>query len=267
MPTDLRHAFRALTKNPGFSTIAVITLALGIGANTAIFSVVNAVLLRSLPFAEPERIVKVWMSMRDEPRSNHSAADFLDLQRDNQSLAALAGYRNAMFTVAAPGAGPAQIEGAYVTAEFFDVLKAPAALGRTFTGGDAAAGARTIVLGHAAWQQLFGVSSNAAGQVVRVNGEPYTVAGVLRPHAEWPQGSKLWVLSDKRVPPSPVNTAQGEGERDVRYFESIARLKPGVTLEQAQADLSRVARLLQQRQPPGTVTRDLRAGPLREGRV
>jgi predicted permease len=264
MFNDLRHALRALTRNPGFTTIAVITLALGIGANTAIFSVVNAVLVRPLPFSEPDRVVKVWTSMKDELRSNHSAADFLDLQRENQSLTALAGYRNAMFTAAAQGTPPLQIEGAYVTPEFFDVLGAPVSMGRTFTSRDTAPGARTAVLGDIAWQQVFGGSQNAVGQILRVNGEPYTVAGVLKPHAGWPLGSKLWIVSDKRVPPSPVNTSQGEGERDVRYFEAIGRLRPGVTLELAQADLSRVAGLLQQRQPAGTVIRDLRAGPLRE---
>jgi putative ABC transport system permease protein len=264
MFTDLRHSIRALIKNASFTTIAVVTLALGIGANTAIFSVVHAVLLRSLPFSEPHHIVKVWTSLPDELRSNHSAPDFLDLQRENQSLAAVAGYRNAMFTAAAEGRAPVQLEGAYVTADFFDVLGAPTALGRTFSRreGDSA-GANMIVLGYSAWQQLFGDSQPASGRIVRVNDEPYAVAGVLRPHAEWPQGSKLWVLSEKDVPPSPVDGG-GDAQRDVRYFEAIGRLASGVTIEQARADLSRVAKLLQQRQPPGSVTRDLRAGPLRE---
>ena len=103
MLSDLRYAARALTKNPGFTAIAIVTLALGIGANTAIFSVVNGVLLRPLPYGDPDRLVQVWTSTTDESRSNHSAGDFIDLQRENQSLTAIAGYRAGAFSVATRG--------------------------------------------------------------------------------------------------------------------------------------------------------------------
>ena len=122
MTSDLRSAIRSLLKNPGFTIVALLTLAIGIGANTAIFSIVNGVLLRPLPFREPERIVRVVTATSDEPRSNHSAGDFMDLRREQQSLEALAGYRSMLFTASARSGEPAPLAGAYVTAEFFDVL-------------------------------------------------------------------------------------------------------------------------------------------------
>ena len=133
MTSDLRSAIRSLLKNPGFTIVALLTLAIGIGANTAIFSIVNGVLLRPLPFREPDRIVRVVTATSDEPRSNHSAGDFMDLRREQQSLQALAGYRSMLFTVSPRSGDPAPLAGAYVTAEFFDVLGVQAALGRAFT--------------------------------------------------------------------------------------------------------------------------------------
>jgi predicted permease len=265
MVSDIRYALRTLVKDPAFTIVAVVTLALGIGANTAIFSIVCAVLLRPLPFADADRIASVWTSTRDEARSGHSAADFLDVQRENQSLDALAGYRTVLFSAAAGQTSPLQLEGAYVTLEFFDVLRAPTIIGRTFSRtDDPAINARTVVLSHSAWRQLFGGSGDPVGQSIRLNGEPHTVAGVLAPHAEWPRGSLVWVLSDKPVPPSPLDIDEADAEREVRYFDAIGRLKPEVSLERAQSDLARVAAVLQQRHARDSARRDLKAGPLWE---
>ena len=264
MMTDLRHALRTFVKNPGFTVIAVVTLALGIGANTAIFTVVHAVLLRPLPYPDAERIVQVWTATPSERRSGHSAADFRDLKREHQSLSALAGYRNALFSVAVDGP-PLQLEGEYVTAEFFDVLRAPTLVGRTFSSTDTASEkARAVVLSRSASQQLFGESTDVIGRSVKLNGEPHAVIGVLAAHAQWPPNIRLYVLSEKEVPPSPVDIASDGAEREVRYFEAIGRLKDGVSLEQARTDFARVASLLQQRQAPGTTPRDLKTGPIRE---
>jgi hypothetical protein len=118
----MRYAIRTLLASPGFTLVAIVTIALGIAANTAIFSVVNGVLIRPLPFRDEARIVKVSTTTRDERESNHSAGDFLDLQRSNRTLDALAGYRDDAVAVSARPGEPVQLEGAWVTSEFFDVL-------------------------------------------------------------------------------------------------------------------------------------------------
>jgi putative ABC transport system permease protein len=251
MLRDLRYAARALVKNPGFTTVAIVTLALGIGANTAIFSVVNGVLLRPLPFPDADRIVRVFTATAEERRSNHSAGDFMDLRREQQSLAAIAGFRSLLFTVAARAGDATQLAGAYVTAEFFDVLGAPAALGRRFSAAqDTASGDRRVVLSHRAFTQLYGDRVAAVGQPLRINGQPHTLVGVLGPRNEWPAGADIWVLSDKEVPPSPLDLPAPAAEREVRYFDAIARLKPGITLAQAQRDVSRVATIIQSHNAP-----------------
>jgi putative ABC transport system permease protein len=192
MLTDLRYAIRTLFKSPGLTVVAVLTLALGIGANTAIFSVVNSVLLRPLPFGEPGRIVRLSTSTVDAPRSNHSAADFLDIRREQQSLDALAGYRMLVFTVSARPGESSQLTGAYVTAEFFDVLGVDAAIGRRFSGlVDATPGGRRVVLSRNAWRQLFSERPDVLGQPLRVNGQPHTLVGVLPPRTEWPGGADI----------------------------------------------------------------------------
>ncbi|HEX2456602.1 MAG TPA: ABC transporter permease [Vicinamibacterales bacterium] len=264
MLTDLRYAIRMLLHSPAFSLVAIVTIALGIGANTAIFSVVNGVLLRPLPFGDADRIVKVWTATTDEKRSNHSAGDFQDLQRENRSLAAIAGHRGILFTAIARPGEPAQLEGSHVTIDFFDVLGLRAALGRTFSRATDKLGDRVVVLSDQAWEKLFARSAQAIGQTIRLDGQSYVVAGVLPPKAEWPEGSQLWLLSTKEVPPSPLDINDPTADRDVRYFEAIARLRPGVTFEQAQDDLRRIALAIQQRHPQTAAGRDVRLAPLRE---
>src|SRR3954447_23967220 len=155
MANDLRYALRTLLKNPGFAAVAILTLALGIGANTAIFSVVNGVLLRPLPYPHPERIVRVWTESAEERRSNHSAGDFMDIRREQQSLSAIAGFRGVAFTAAAAGKEVTQLGGAYVTSEFFEVLGVPAILGRTFARDiDRPGTGRKVVISRNAWHQF-----------------------------------------------------------------------------------------------------------------
>src|SRR3954453_5967993 len=157
---SLRYAVRSIFKTPGFAIIAVATMALGIAANTAIFSVVNAVLLRPLPFRDEARVVRVWTVTADAPRGNHSAGDFLDLQRGNHTLEAIAGFRGELAAAAATGE-PSQFGLQHVTAAFFDVVGAPPALGRAFSAGtDTGGGERRVVISDEAWDKLF--SRNAA---------------------------------------------------------------------------------------------------------
>ena len=265
MTSDLRSAIRSLLKNPGFTIVALLTLAIGIGANTAIFSIVNGVLLRPLPFHEPERIVRVVTATSDEPRSNHSAGDFMDLRREQQSLQALAGYRSMLFTASARSGEPAPLAGAYVTAEFFDVLGVQASLGRAFTAVlDTRSSEPRVVLSQKAWRQIYGDRTDVVGEALRINGQPHTLVGVMPAQAAWPAGADVWVLSEKEVPPSPLDLPQEAADREVRYFEAIARLAPGIALPQAQQDLSRVASLIAQRHPSASAYRDIRAYDLRE---
>src|SRR5688572_19619564 len=134
--STFRYAIRALLKAPAFFAIAVTTIALRIAANTSIFSVVNGVLLRPLPFRDEDRVVRVWTTTRDERDSNHSAGDFQDIRQHNRSLEAIAGFREDMAAVAATPGAPMLLGSAWVTSEFFDVLGTPPALGRPFSRAD-----------------------------------------------------------------------------------------------------------------------------------
>ena len=237
----LRYAFRTLLKTPGFFLLAVITLALGIGANTAIFSAVNGVLLRALPFAEPGRIVRIWPTTADGQASAHSAGDFLDLERENRSLAAIAGHRQGMISAASIGE-PLQLATSFVTLDFFDVFGTAAARGRTFSRSrDRVGGERVVVLSDEAARQLFVEPAAAVGRRVRVNGQPHIVLGVMPPRFEWPRGTRVWILSAGEVPPPPIEGADSPARRDVGYFDAVARLRPGVNFEQARQDLNAIA--------------------------
>jgi len=262
---DLRYALRTLLKNPGFAFIAMLTLALGIGANTAIFSVVNGVLLRPLPFPDADRLVQVWSTTADEKRSNHAAADFLDIQRENQSLTAIAGYRVAPFTAIPHNGQPRATEGSIVTLDFFDILGVQAKYGRTFSRAiDRIAGERYAVLSGDAARRLYANEEKAVGQVLKLNSQTYTILGVLPDRAEWPGSSRIWTLADKDVPPSPVEASGDGADREVRYFEAIGRLKPYVSLEQARQDMGRLSAILQGRRTAASAPRQLQIGPIRE---
>jgi putative ABC transport system permease protein len=263
----LRYAIRTLVKSPGFFVIAVTTIALGIAANTAIFSVVNGVLLRPLPFRDEGRVVKVSTATRDEVESNHSAGDFMDIRRNNRVLEVLAGFREALVTVSTKPGEPVLLEGAWVTSEFFDVLGTPPALGRPFSSADNAAGQKLVVLAHGAWRQLFGADAGAAGRAVRIDGQAYTVAAVMPEGFAWPQSAKMWLLAPLPVPPAPIELKDPETNRDVQYFQGIARLKPDVTMAAAQQDLHAVGVAIQQAHGQTSGGRDVRIAPVRANLV
>jgi predicted permease len=258
---DAARALRSLWRTPGFATVAILTLALGIGANAAIFTVVNGVLLRALPFRDIDRVVRVYSSNKTEPKGNHSAAAFLDLVARNHSLEALAGYRRDLVAVTAGGQSPVQLEAAYVTPAFFEVVGTPAELGRPLS--PAAPTGKQVVLSHDAWHDLFHDDSSAIGATVRVNGDPYTVVGVMVEGFRWPDDARVWVLSEKNVPPSPIDHGDDATNRDVRYFEVVARLRSDWSIEKAQGDLDTVASALA-REYPTTDDRELHLLPVRE---
>jgi len=259
----MKYAIRTLLKTPSFTAVAIATIAIGIAANSAIFSVVNAVLLRPLPFPDEQRVVRVFRTTRDE-RGNHSAATFLDLKRNNRSLQAMAGFREDIGAVALPSGEADQFQVEYVTSEFFDVLGTPPAIGRTFTSADQASGGeRLVVLSDPAWHQLFGNDRGAIGKRVRVNGVPCTVVGVMPRSFDWPDGTRLWQLSKEGVPPSPLDLKDPLTNRDAHYFEAVARLKPGVSLQAAQQDVHAVAVTLGREYPATDGGADIELIPIR----
>ena len=267
----MRYAIRTLLKTPGFSAIAIATIALGIAANSAIFSIVNAVLLKPLPFRDEGRLIKIWTVTPDEAEGNHSAGDFTDLRQANRALESIAGFRSDVVAVSTKPGEAVQFEAAWVTSDFFDVFGTLPALGRPFSRVDnIGRGDKLVVLGRDAWQKLFGDDRSAAGRTVRINGQPYTIAAVMPEGFAWPQHSQMWLLSPLLVvPPSPLDIKNLDPltNRDVAYFESIARLKSGVTLAEAQQDLHAVGLEIQRKHAKTSGGRDLRAVPIRENLV
>ncbi len=266
MRNDIRYTIRSLSHAPGFTLVAVLTLAIGIGANTAIFSVVNGILLRPLPYPDSTQLVQVWSSSAPDPKSALAPADFLDFERGNHSFTALAGYRDDALTIAVPGGEPIRVQGARVTAAYFETLGMTAALGRTFThDADARAGEPLIVLSHTLWAQQFASDPQVAGRRVRIDGVPHTIAGVMPGAFNFPEGCQAWVLSPKPVPLPPMDVP-GDllTNRDVHYFRALGRLKPPVTADVARADLATIAEDLAQRFPESNGGRGIGIEPLHD---
>ncbi|HYE64226.1 MAG TPA: ABC transporter permease [Pyrinomonadaceae bacterium] len=250
---DIRYGIRMLAKRPGFAAVTVLALALGIGANSAIFSVVNAVLLRPLPFEDPERLVMVW---ERRPRQNREAgpvapADFVDWQNQNQVFERMAAYSPAAFNLTGVGE-PEQIITHVVTTGFFQVLGVEAAVGRTFLQEvDDPTRERTVVLSQGFWQRRLGGDPNVTGKVLTLDDESYTVIGVMPSDFQFPDSlTQMWV-APKRV--LPETSLPGNPDpamlRGMHYLSVIARLKQGVTLEQSQAEMQTIAGRLEQQYP------------------
>src|SRR5215475_7898446 len=257
---DLRYGVRMLLKNPVFTLIAVITLALGIGANTVIFSVVNAVLLRALPFREPEQLVRLSSVRMNDPNSRMSVtyADFLDWQKETTIFAHATCYSggNAVITL---GDEPERILTALVSEEFFDALGAPMLLGRAFTAEESKSGAPVIVISHGLWQRRFGGDPNVVGQKFPTASRASTIIGVTRPKSHYPEEVEAW------IPMARAFTTQSFPDmlrRDNFIFESIARLRPGVTPAQASDRLAAIANHINQENPNIRKDFSARAFPL-----
>jgi putative ABC transport system permease protein len=238
---DLRFGLRMLRKNSGFAAVAVLTLALGIGANTAIFSALNATILRPLPYKNPEQLVMVWGV---EPRGccRHggmvfSSPNFLDFKDQNRVFANMGAFDGTGFTLTSVE-NPQKIYAGRVTADFFRVLGAQPMLGRTFLSDENQAGRdHVVVLGHEIWQRRFGADSKIVGQTIRLDTNQYEVVGVMPydfdfsiPGYYGPMD--LWV---------PIVLTRDNSERKHNYLNVIARLSPGVTVRQAQAEANIIA--------------------------
>jgi len=262
----MKYAIRALLRTPSFTVLAIATIALGIAANSAIFSVLNAVLLRPLPFPDESRVVRVFTTSTHDQRGNFAAGPFLDFKRENRTLAGMAGVRAEPAAVSGRPGDAIQLGLINVTADFFDVLGTPPALGRTFSAAtDAPGGERLVVLSDAAWRDLVNRDQGIIGRRIRVNGVPCTVVAVMPKRFEWPDGAGVWLLSQKPVPPAPLEVKDADPltNRDTSYFDVVARVKPGVSLAQAQQDLHAIQSTLQREHPEDT-GRDVRLVSVRD---
>ena len=270
---DIRFAFRMLAKAPAFTFVCVFTLALGIGANTAIFSVVNALLLKPLPFPAPQQVVAFGMTdTRQKTQTglgSLSYPDFFDFREQNHTLASIAVFRSQGFALAGEG-GAVSTRGVKVSGEFFDVLGIKPAIGRTFSRADEQAGGGPggykVVLSNDFWRQHFGGDPNVLGRTVELDRRLHTVIGVMPPGFHYPIESdpvEFYVTIAHDATSSdgnkPVTTERGNHRMD-----TIARLRPGVTIEQAQADLSTIAASLEKQYPNTNSFFGVRFKPLRE---
>lgn len=247
---DIRYGLRTLRKQPGFTLIAVVSLALGIGANTTVFSVINAVLLKSLPFKDPESLVLVWGDMgsddRLKGRNQLSATDVADFRAQTTTLEDIATYMG--WNPLMSGDTEAErVPAIQVGDGFFKVMRGTPILGRVFTLEEQQEGKDfVIVLGHGLWQRRFNSNPNVVGTSVLLNGRPYTIVGVM--------GSDFHPLPESLVRPQgqfyrPIAEPYGDQERDSRHVRAIARLKPGVSIDQAQSEIQLIARRLEQEHP------------------
>jgi putative ABC transport system permease protein len=229
---DARYAWRMLRKNPGFTWFAVLSIALGLGANAAIFSLVDGVLLKSMTYPEPERIVELWEKPPGGERNVISPANYLDWAKESRSFVAMAA--ETQNSVSYTGGGePRSLPAGIVSAQYFEVFGIKAFLGRTFARDEDQAGkGNVVVLSHRVWQNLFGSDRNMIGRKMLLNGDRYTVIGVLPSNSEFDRRFEdIWI---PLVFPSHV-------ARDYHYLIAVARLKPSVTFRQAQGEMSSIA--------------------------
>src|SRR4029453_1880411 len=216
---DLRYAIRSLAKQPGFSLAAALTLALGIGANTAIFSIVNGVLLRHLPYPDDAQLMTVWTRMANGEHETASMPDYLDWKAQNSSFSQMTAYANSNDNLAAPGADPERVPSARVIADYFATLGVTPAAGRWFVPDELVFGShRVVVLSHGLWVRRFGANPAIVGQTITLNARPYTVVGVAPESARLPARAQLWAPFgvDPSSPPPSRRGAEPRGVTGAR---------------------------------------------------
>ncbi|MFN2508452.1 MAG: ABC transporter permease [Chthoniobacterales bacterium] len=243
---ELRYALRQLRKAPGFAFVAIFTLALGIGLNSSIFSVVNAVLLRPLPYPEPDRLAIVLQTSQQMPEISVAFPDYVDLRRDNTVFDHFAVTRRESYNLSGlEGREPEQISGALVTANFFQVIGLKPQLGRTFTEEeDRVGGPALAVIGDALWQRLFDRDPNVLGRVLTFGNQPYTVVGVMPAQMFSPRTVEVWFPLMRRT-----DNQMWQDRDNHPGLTGWARLKRGVSLDEAQAQLTTLAQRLAQQYP------------------
>jgi predicted permease len=255
---DIRHAIRTLAKSPGFTVIVVLTLALGIGANTAIFSVVNAVLLAPLPYRQPDNLVMVWSKnvAKGYEISPVSGGEFSEWKSGNSAFSDMAASSDAMYTLTGAG-DPQVVIGYQFSADYFRLLGARPELGRTFLDEeDRPGGPNVVVLGDAIWRRTFHADRNILGTSITLDSKPFTVIGVMPSDFRYPQLTELW--TPLALPPSFLTNY------DDTSLRLIARLKPGVTAKQAQAQLDSIEQRIARGHPQTDSGNSVNLVPLRD---
>jgi predicted permease len=240
---DIRYAIRGLLKRPGFTAVAVITLALGIGANAAIFSAIHSVLLRPLPFSEQDRLVVMWErdQMANQTLVELSIPEFNDWRSQSHSFESMSAMPTSVYGYGyvLTGRGePVQIESSRVSADFFSTLGVRPLLGRAFTSDDDRPGAaHVVILSYRLWRQQFNADGNVVGQTISLNDTGFSVIGVMPANFEFPKGAEIW---------SPLSATMGGGALENRgavFLQVVGRLKPGITTAQTEAELNTISRI------------------------
>lgn len=232
---DVRYALRSLRKQPGFTGLALATLALGIGATMAMFTVVNAVLLRPLPYPEPGRLVELFTEGRQGGRFSLSYPDALDIRSLTQDFSAVAPYNTQRYNFTT-GGEPREVRAAHASDDLFRVLGIEALVGRTFAPSELRE--QVVILGHALWASEFGSDRGVIGRFISLDGRLFTVVGVMPPSFHFPDDdTQLWVPLGQAFVANP----QAETNRGMYFFNTVARLAPGATIERAMADVAVVA--------------------------
>jgi putative ABC transport system permease protein len=245
---DVRYGLRMLVKNPGFTTVAVLTLALGIGANTAIFSVVNAVLLNPLPYADPDRLAAIWVTEPSAPAGlfPDTAPDFRDWQVMNRSFEGMSAITIAGTTLTGSGE-PLQLHGLSVSPNTFQLLRVQPQLGRSFSPDEGPSGHNhVVILSYGLWQSAFGGQKNIVGSKVTMDGEAYDVVGVMPKDLRFPT---VWGRQPQFWTPITMDAPKWKTNRGSHWFWVLARMKKGVTLSQAAAEMVTISSRLAQQYP------------------
>ena len=260
---DIRYGIRMLRKSPGFTAVAIITLALGIGANTAIFSVVNGVLLNPLPYPNPNELVALYSRMRSFTNASISYPNFLDWQRDNRSFSAIASYRSEDFNLSGTGE-PERLKAGMVTATFFPVFGVKPLLGRTFSDAeDQLGGAPVVLLSEGLWKRKFAASPDILGKAIDLNDKSYTIIGVI-PETFHYRNNNFGEDKDVFVPIGQWSDPLFRDRHTGMGMDAVGRLKPGVTVDQAKADMNAVAANLARTYPDSNKDTGVTVLPLKK---
>lgn len=256
---DVRYSVRTLLKKPAFTAIVILTLALGIGANSAIFSVLNTLLLRPLPYSDPDRLVVVWSVYRTNDKAYASAANFHDWKEQSQTFERLAAYDTERFNVGG-GDQPEAVDGALVSADLFPLLGVKPVLGEPLRPEQEQQGQnRVALISNGLWLRRFGADKNVLGKTLTLDGNSYTVSGVMPANFNFPEKAELWI---------PLSFTPDEvKDRSYNHLSVIGRIKPGVSLRQAQTEMSTIANSLAQQYPESNAERGIRLVTLQDDMV